>query len=79
MILYSDYMAEIPSGTVTTEKQREEKIIEMKTLTMTGINAPALMVLWSLILTMQKGSNLHGCTYLHVVPALVSIPPLFQQ
>lgn len=42
MILYSDYMAEIPSGTVTTEKQREEKIIEMKTLTMTGINAPAL-------------------------------------
>jgi hypothetical protein len=42
MILYSDYMAEIPSGTVVTEKQREEKIIEMKTLTMTGINAPAL-------------------------------------
>lgn len=42
MILYSDYMAEIPSGTVTTEKQREVKIIEMKTLTMTGINAPAL-------------------------------------
>lgn len=42
MILYSDYMADIPSGTVTTEKQREEKIIEMKTLTMSAINAPAL-------------------------------------
>lgn len=42
MILYRDYMAEIPSGTVATEKQREEKIIEMKTLTMAGINAPSL-------------------------------------
>lgn len=42
MILYSDYMAEIPSGTVTTEKHREEEIIDSKTFTMAAINAPAL-------------------------------------
>ena len=42
MILYRDYMSEIPIGSAATEKQREEKIIEAKTLTMTSFDTPAL-------------------------------------
>lgn len=42
MILYSDYIAEIPTDLVTSEKKQEEKNIEAKTLTMTTFDAPSL-------------------------------------
>lgn len=42
MILYSNYLAEIPSGYVASAKEREEKIVDIKTLTMRNVDAPAL-------------------------------------
>ncbi len=42
MILYNNFTAEIPSGFVSTEQQREQKIIDSKTFDLNGINAPSL-------------------------------------
>lgn len=45
MILYNNYLSEIPSETVTTQEQREKAIIEAKTASFEGCNAPKLRFL----------------------------------
>lgn len=45
MIIYGSYMSGIPSGYVSNEREREEKIIEMKTLTMNNFDVPSLRFL----------------------------------
>ena len=45
MIVYNSFMANIPSGYVSTEKEREEKIIDSKTLSLNNCNSPKLKFL----------------------------------
>lgn len=45
MIVYNSFMASLPSGYVSTEKEREEKIIDSKTLSLINYNAPNLRFL----------------------------------
>ena len=45
MIVYNSFMADVPSGYVSSEKEREEKIISLKTLTLSNYNAPSLRFL----------------------------------
>ena len=42
MIHYNYYVAGIPDGTAVTQRQREKEIIDSKTLTMSGFDAPSL-------------------------------------
>ena len=45
MIIYKSYMSGVPSGYVSNDKEREEKIIEMKTLAMNHFDVPSLRFL----------------------------------
>ena len=45
MVIYSNYMSSVPSGYVSSDREREEKIIEVKTLTMSNFNVPSLRFL----------------------------------
>lgn len=45
MIIYGNYRSGVPSGYAFSDKEREEKIIKMKTLTMNNFDVPSLRFL----------------------------------